>query len=146
MKSKAIEYLLVTVQVITIAYLVLFTSWNELPLWAYFLTAAAGFLAFWAIFTMQLVQLRVTPTPADHARLITHGPYRIIRHPMYTSLLLLAAPLVIAEFSMIRLIAALIMAADLWFKMNYEERLLLEKFPGYKEYIHTSKRVLPYIY
>lgn len=146
MKSKVIEYLLVTVQVLTIAYLVLFTSWKELPLWAYSLTASAGLLASWAIFTMQPGQLRVTPTPADHARLITHGPYRIIRHPMYTSLLLLAAPLVIAEFSMIRLIAALIMATDLWFKMKYEERLLLEKFPGYKEYIQTSRRVLPFIY
>jgi protein-S-isoprenylcysteine O-methyltransferase Ste14 len=90
--------------------------------------------------------LRVTPAPADHAILISHGPYRIIRHPMYTSLFLLAATLVIAEFSIIRMIAALIMAADLWFKMNYEEKLLLEKFPGYKNYILKSRKILPYIY
>jgi len=145
-KNKALEYLLVAIQFVTIAYLVLYTSWKDLPFWAYILTAAAGFLACWAIIAIHPRQLRVTPEPAEQARLITHGPYRVIRHPMYTSLILLAGLLVIAEYSHTRLVVAAIMVLDLWIKMKVEERLLQDKFPAYKAYMQKSWRVIPYIY
>ncbi len=77
---------------------------------------------------------------------MTRGPYRVIRHPMYTSLLLGGAALLIMHFSMERLLILLLLATVLIVKLNFEERLLCEKFPGYREYMRRTSRLFPYVF
>ncbi|NVO19439.1 MAG: isoprenylcysteine carboxylmethyltransferase family protein [Bacteroidetes bacterium] len=146
MNKKILEYTLVAVQFSTLGYLVLGSSWRTMPAWALIIVAISASLAFWAILSMQLNNLKVTPSPGENARLITSGPYRIIRHPMYSSILLLAIPLVIHEFSLLRLFLAILLIIDLLIKLNYEERLLLTKFSQYKGYRSVTYRILPFIY
>lgn len=145
-KNKLLEYTLVFIQFATLAYVILTTSWFQMPWWVIGITIMSGILAIWAIGTMQLDNLKVTPSPGEEARLVTHGPYKVIRHPMYTSLIILMTPLVIAEFSLLRLFLGLLLLADLVIKLQYEERLLSEKFPQYKSYRQGTYRIVPFLY
>ena len=146
MRNRTLEWILVCVQAGTIGYLVLDTSWRALPGWAVAITIASGSLATWAILTMKLDNLRISPAPGDQARLVVNGPYRLIRHPMYTSLLILAVPLLIDQFSLIRLAVSIVMFLDLLIKMQVEERLLLRKFPEYAGYLGKTWRIVPYLW
>ncbi|HXF45374.1 MAG TPA: isoprenylcysteine carboxylmethyltransferase family protein [Burkholderiaceae bacterium] len=85
----------------------------------------------------------VRPEPKAGARLITHGIYRRIRHPMYTAFLLLTLAAVAADARAWRGAVWLALAAVLYAKARREERYLLQRHPGYAEYLRNTKRFLP---
>jgi protein-S-isoprenylcysteine O-methyltransferase Ste14 len=77
-------------------------------------------------------------------RVITDGPYRLVRHPMYTgfALLILATPCALGSF--VALVPALILIPLLVFRLLDEERVLRQELPGYAEYCeHTRFRLIP---
>ena len=103
-------------------------------------------LGVWAILSMRIGNFNITPDPLKWSRLVQSGPYRLIRHPMYLALLLATLPLVIAHFTLLRLVVWLVLLADLLVKLNYEERLLVVELPGYDRYINQSYRLIPLLY
>jgi len=103
-------------------------------------------LVFWAIATMKKSKLSILPEPALHATLITNGPYRFIRHPMYTAILLGSVGLLIHQFTWLRLAIVIALAIVLVVKLTWEERMLLQKFETYRDYMQRSKRLLPFIF
>lgn len=114
----------------------------------YFLISAliiSILLALWAMIIMKF-NFNGAPEVLPEVTLITSGPYKLIRHPMYTALLGLGTVWIINDFSIIRLVLFIIMLIDLLIKLNYEEKFLLEKFPEYSEYRKHSKRIIPFIY
>lgn len=102
-------------------------------------------LALWAMIIMKFY-FNAAPEVLEGATLQTGGPYRLIRHPMYTSLLLLGAAWLINDFTYFRLIIFLVLLINQIIKLSYEEKLLTEKFPSYTEYKKTTKKIIPYIY
>ena len=107
---------------------------------------AAGFLGLWAIWTMGIDNLNVTPDVKHRARLVTNGPYRYIRHPMYSALLVGALALVLDVFSPVRLSLWLFLLVDLLIKLSYEERLLSRDLEGYSDHMQRTKRLLPFVF
>ena len=103
-------------------------------------------LGIWAILAMRIGNFNITPDPLKHSQLVTSGPYRMIRHPMYLAILLTTLPLIIYSFDIFRLAIWLVLLIDLIFKLVYEENLLSEKLVGYDRYIERSFRLFPYIY
>lgn len=146
MSNKPYEYFLVTVQFSILTYLFLSTNWMMMPVWALAGLAASFLLAVWAIGIMQLSNLRVTPSPGESAQLRVVGPYRLIRHPMYLSLLIAALFMIIPQYNTFRLITTLLLTADLIVKLNYEEKLLMLRFESYKAYMGKTYRLIPFIY
>ena len=142
MKGK----ILVTIQFGCIALLAIATDWLALPWWSLLLIAFSGFLAFWAMAAMKLGNFNVVPTPVDDGILITGGPYKVIRHPMYTSIFIVSLVLLAGQFDYIKLIISLVLVNGLVVKMLYEEDLLCSHFPAYKEYMTKTKRVIPYVW
>jgi protein-S-isoprenylcysteine O-methyltransferase Ste14 len=136
---------LVGAQFLLLAWLVITTRfrWN-IP--SAVLIVLAAWLLGWAVWEMRRSRLRVTPIPAYDAVMMTDGPYRFIRHPMYTSLLLGGGALLIMHFNIERLVVLLLLAAVLIAKLSFEERLLCERFPGYREYMRKTARLLPYVF
>jgi protein-S-isoprenylcysteine O-methyltransferase Ste14 len=110
------------------------------------LLSASLLLVAWAIFAMRQSKLRISPVPADKAKLITCGPYRFIRHPMYTAILLGAAGLLNGYFSWIRLGMAITLALILIIKLFWEEKMLTEKFPDYTVYKTNTWHLFPYVF
>ena len=79
-------------------------------------------------------------------RLVTGGPYRFVRHPLYAAEILAAvayvlvtpaplATLVLAPFVLVQLL-----------RSRYEERLLTETYPRYREYAASTPRLVPFIW
>jgi protein-S-isoprenylcysteine O-methyltransferase Ste14 len=105
-----------------------------------------GLLFVWALIEIKPTRLKATPPPAENMTLVMTGPYRLIRHPMYTAALLLTLAFVISDFSWFRLIFFLILLVNLVLKLLFEEELLAEKFPEYKAYMLKTKRLIPFVF
>ena len=103
-------------------------------------------LGLWAVLVMRIGNFNVTPTVLAGAKLVERGPYRFIRHPMYTALLLVTLPLVLDHFSMLRLSIWLVLLADLVLKLRHEEQLLASEVEGYSGYMSGTKKLLPLIF
>ncbi len=107
----------------------------------------AGFmLGTWAVAVMGIHNFNVIPEVKDGAHLVTTGPYRFIRHPMYASVLFIIWPLIIDQYSLWRLITGLVLTGDLIVKLLYEEDLLRTRFAEYEGYMRDTKRLIPFLY
>ncbi len=103
-------------------------------------------IGFWAIWTMRIGNFNITPDAKPGARLVTHGPYRYIRHPMYLSVLLTMLALVLDQFSILRMTIWLVLLADLLLKLRYEEKLLSSQVSDYSGFAERTKRLVPFIF
>ena len=146
MQHRQKALLLVTFQFLFIFLIIKGTNYRLLSGFSFALLLIAIALLAWAIASMSKSKLRVSPLPHANAQLVTSGPYRFTRHPMYTSVLLGTAALVTAPFSWLRLLLFFLLAAVLVIKLHFEESQLVKKFQGYPEYMKKSKRIIPFIY
>ena len=88
----------------------------------------------------------IYPTPRPHARLITNGPYRYVRHPMYVSLALMMVGIAGYNQGLRNALAALLVIAVVIAKAAVEERLLNVRFEEYEGYCRRTRRFIPYLY
>ena len=100
----------------------------------------------WAILEMRHSKLRVQPEVATDAILITTGPYRFIRNPMYLSVLLVTAGWLLDRLIVWRVLIWLALVVTLTLKLKFEELLLRVVFPDYEKYSKTTKRLIPFIW
>lgn len=99
----------------------------------------------WGILIMKK-HLNIAPDPLKNSVLITKGPYKFIRHPMYFSLLSITLIWLIDFFSVIRLLVWILLLINIVLKLRYEENLLIQSFTDYRKYISVTKRIVPFIY
>jgi protein-S-isoprenylcysteine O-methyltransferase Ste14 len=143
--GKVRAFTLVSIQMITIL-LILVTGWplaNYTPL--LIIEIAGIMLGIWAIAMMGMTNTNITPLVKQSAILVTNGPYAFIRHPMYSSVLLTIWPLIIDQYSLLRLTIGLVLTIDLIVKLRYEESLLKKHFVGYEIYMRETKRLIPFV-
>jgi protein-S-isoprenylcysteine O-methyltransferase Ste14 len=86
------------------------------------------------------------PRPRPGGGLVIDGVYRLVRHPIYGGVLLMAVGWAALRMSAVAAIGALL----LWWlferKSRYEERLLVASYPAYRAYSATTRRFLPFLY
>jgi len=135
---------LVTLQVTCLLYILVTTpvKWSVI---SFILLVISILLLVWAISSMSRSKLRVLPDPAKWATLVTIGPYRFVRHPMYTSLIIGSLALVILYPATERIAVLIILILVLLLKLNYEEKMLSKKFAEYSVYKQKTYRLIPYI-
>jgi len=90
--------------------------------------------------------LTVFPKPRAQAELVQHGIYKVIRHPLYTALICLAAGWSLLWQSHPALVATVILAIYLDAKARREERWLQEQFSDYEHYAKHVRRFIPWVY
>ena len=94
-------------------------------------------------FGMRSFHFAANPTKGG---LVTWGPYRFIRHPIYTSVCLFMVPGVVAHLSLASgmFLGLILIGAAL--RMRFEEALLVAEYPEYVDYAKKTWRMLPYVY
>lgn len=146
LKKKLLSTTLVAMQFLLIAWLILTTPDKQVSFITGLVIATAILLAVWAVVAMRQSKLRISPVPAADAALVQNGPYKYIRHPMYSSILIAAAGLLLHYFTWTRLAIAIALLLVLLIKLYWEEKMLKEKFSGYAGYLQHTNRLVPFIY
>lgn len=147
MRSNQLKSVLfVVVQFICLGAIALTRPWIAThPAWlALELLGVA--LGLWTLWTVRRSRFNILPDVLDRAQLVTFGPYRFIRHPMYATLLIITLALVLDTPSPLRAAIWLVLLVDLLLKLTYEESLLAQRFSAYAAYQQTSKRLIPFVF
>lgn len=146
MMNKLKSYTLVFVQFLSIGLILITGPVFPANVLLLIIELAGISLGTWAIVVMGIGRFNIIPDPKEGSHIVTRGPYRLIRHPMYLALLLFTLSLLIADFTWWRGLFWLTLLIDLVLKLNYEEILLEKKLDGYSEYKRHSYRLIPFIY
>lgn len=102
-------------------------------------------LMLWARRTFGRRSFHVSAAPTEGG-LVTGGPYRWIRHPIYAAVCLFAWACVAGHPSLFSTgMAVLVMCGSL-VRIVREERLLEERYPEYRAYARRTRRLIPYIF
>ncbi|MGV3484830.1 MAG: methyltransferase family protein [Planctomycetaceae bacterium] len=137
---------LVAGQFLTAGSLVISTRPSVSPGWIAALSLPGIALGLWAVMTMGATRVSVLPEVSEHAHLCTSGPYRWIRHPMYTALLLACLGAALSPPLAWKAVVWLLLAVILVAKARIEERHLLERFNEYPAYQQRSWRFVPFLW
>jgi protein-S-isoprenylcysteine O-methyltransferase Ste14 len=107
------------------------------------LALLALILALWARLTLGRNWSGMVALKDEH-ELVTAGPYRLIRHPIYAALILLVLASAIANRTPLAVIALALMILSCWTKLRAEEEMMSEAFPEtYPAYMAQTKRLVP---
>lgn len=108
------------------------------------LQAVAGLLMLWArvSFGRRSFHAGANPTVGG---LVSAGPYRWVRHPIYTAVLLFMWTGVAAHGSILSLLTGIVATAALAARIGAEEDLIVETYPAYSEYARRTKRIIPFV-
>lgn len=102
-------------------------------------------LAIWARRSFPAGQFSVHPEPKA-PRLIESGPYRWIRHPMYTAVQTIVWSGVLQHRTPLNLAIAAVPLLVVIVRIVDEEKALLANVPGYAEYAKRTKRFVPFVF
>jgi protein-S-isoprenylcysteine O-methyltransferase Ste14 len=83
------------------------------------------------------------PKPRPESRLVEHGIYARVRHPLYTSVMLVSLGWALCWQSVAALVLALAQVPFFLAKARREERWLQEQFPRYADYARRVPAFLP---
>jgi len=86
------------------------------------------------------------PQPINRGKLVRHGVYSLVRHPIYTAIILLALGYALVFNSVLTVLGALVLFIFFDSKARREELWLMEKYPDYGNYRKQVKKLLPGIY
>lgn len=86
-----------------------------------------------------------TPRLMVQQTLVTDGPYRWMRHPIYSAfLLILGAPLFVSANWFVGGAWLGMTALDVWSRVRFEEAIMMERFgEAYQAYMQRTGRLLP---
>ena len=88
----------------------------------------------------------IHPALRKSAQLITTGPYRWVRHPMYLSVVLCLLGVALYSTHLIAWSGLAVSAGAMIGKSYIEESLLLERFEAYATYKNKTKRLIPFVF
>jgi protein-S-isoprenylcysteine O-methyltransferase len=111
------------------------------------LFAAGLFLRWWAIITLGRFFTVDVTIEKDH-ELVERGPFRMVRHPSYTGVLIAFAGFALSLGNWAALLAILLpITAAFIHRMNVEEDALSRALgPQYADYMRRTKRLVPFVY
>ena len=119
---------------------------GQAPAGAWFLAGAGALLGLWALSSNRPGNFNIRPMPREGGSLVQRGPYRWVRHPMYTSVLGAGLACAWAGQSVWAWLSLAALALVLAVKAHYEEQWMLAAHSGYAAYRVRTWRVLPGVY
>ena len=111
--------------------------------WHFIFLPAGLAVGAWALWTNRPDNINIRPEPKPGGTLVTGGPYRFVRHPMYLAVMLFSAGFV--GHDPLQWLALGALAAVLFAKARREERLMVLAHPGYAEYRARTRAIIPFV-
>ena len=93
--------------------------------------------------TFGLRSFKASAAPSEGG-LVTSGPYKYLRHPIYAAALYLTWAGVLTHLSLVNFLLGMVPTIGLAIRMLAEERLVAEKYPEYAAYAARTPRVIPF--
>jgi len=145
-KQKVYNLILTLIQYISLIAFLIMTPYIAKGIMWQIIELFGVVIGVWAIVVMKSSKINLAPQPRANAHLVTQGPYKIIRHPMYLAIILTLTPLIVTHYDQTRAIILGILFVNLIFKLLFEEGLLKAYFEGYSEYMKKSWRLIPWVF
>lgn len=108
------------------------------------LLVAGAALGAWTLTANRPGNFNIRPEPKAGGVLVTRGPYRWIRHPMYLAVMLFMAAFAAAGDAW-QWPAWAALGAVLFAKARREERAMALAHPGYADYRARTRAILPFV-
>ena len=149
MKKNYKDYLFVSIQFILFFCFIFDFDWSMKL--GFTIQKIGNFIAVFGgvIIILALLQLNKNlspfPTPKNNTTLLQNGLYKYMRHPIYTGIILLFTGYSLYQNSFYKLGISLLLVILFYFKSNYEEQRLEQKFPDYKLYKNKTGKFFPWI-
>jgi protein-S-isoprenylcysteine O-methyltransferase Ste14 len=118
---------------------------GQAPTGLWVLSSIGVLVGVWAVSTNRPGNFNIRPSPRVGAYLALKGPYRWIRHPMYTAVMACGAAAAGASASWVAWLALVALVAVVVTKAVLEERWMLVVHPGYAAYRQTTRWFLPWV-
>ena len=114
--------------------------------WTAVVLCIAGLLfALWARFILGRNWSSVVTLKEGH-ELVERGPYRFVRHPIYTGMLAMFFATALVQRHFAGFVGVLLMFVSFWVKLGLEENLMLQQFPEqYAAYRRRTRRIIPFV-
>ena len=113
--------------------------------WVILVQAAAFGLFLWARVTFGRRSFHLAANPTEGG-LVTSGPYRFIRHPIYTAFCVFVGAGIAAHGSWAATGCGLLVFASAGLRMYCEEKLVTARYPEYRAYAARSWRLIPFVF
>lgn len=115
---------------------------HRVPLIAVQVAAVALMIAARITFGRRSFHAAANPTAGG---LVTTGPYAFLRHPIYAAVIYFAWAGALDTPSRLSIACAVLILAGAIVRMLSEERLLVARYPLYRDYMRRVKRVVPFV-
>lgn len=124
-------------------------GWSSVPVWAAVigdLMMLVGFAITFAVFKANSFTSGIIEVAEDQ-KVISTGPYAIVRHPLYSGGLIMLFGIPPALGSWWGMLVNLPLLAAIIWRLLDEERFLVEKLTGYAEYRESVRyRLVPFVW
>jgi protein-S-isoprenylcysteine O-methyltransferase Ste14 len=131
-------------------------SLQGLPLWTGLIAKTALIIGIifipsgtiFVIWGMRALGNSLTPLPypKDTGVLVESGPYHVVRHPIYSGLILASFGVALLVHGWLTVCFALLLFILLDVKSRREEEWLIGKYQGYADYRKRVRKLLPFLY
>jgi protein-S-isoprenylcysteine O-methyltransferase Ste14 len=105
----------------------------------------AVLLMLWARLTFGTRSFHAAADPTEGG-LVTTGPYRLLRHPIYAAVLLFLVAGVASHRSLPGAACLLVAVLGTALRIGAEERLMTLRYPEYKTYAKRTRRLIPFVF